>query len=97
MHAKSLTLTNHGLALRVLPPLLQCAPEIKGKMFYQNLVLILQSLKFRSYRDSYYKWFETRLNLLVNSDKRYCSIKEGFTKVMGNIFYHSTCSFLMVI
>ena len=29
VHAKSLTVTNHGLAMRVLLPSLQCAPETK--------------------------------------------------------------------
>ena len=29
VHAKSLTDTDHGLAMRVLLPSLQCAPEMK--------------------------------------------------------------------
>ena len=46
MHAKSLTVTDRGLAKRVLLPSLKCAPEMKSKILFQNLVLIAQSLKF---------------------------------------------------
>ena len=69
MHVKSLTLTGHGLALRVLLPLLQCALEAKR----QNAIL-----KFHIYcaiveiqqSQSYHKWLESRLRILANLEKK---------------------------
>ena len=73
MHAKSLTPTGHGLAVRVLLPSLQCALETKR----QNILL-----KFRidcaivgiQKSQSYHKWLGGRLNLLVKVEKKYCGI-----------------------
>ena len=50
VHAKSLTVTDHGLAMRVLLPSLQCAPEMKGTVFSQNFILMIQSLKFFNHK-----------------------------------------------
>ena len=88
VHAKSLTLTGHGLALRVLLPSLQRALEAKR----QNIIL-----KFRincaiveiQQSQSYHKWLESRLKLLEKVKKRYCGIRKRLTKVI--IFYHATC------
>ena len=38
---------------------------------------------------SYHKWLESRLQLLVKVEKRYCGTRKGLTKV--TIFYHATC------
>ena len=88
VHAKSLTLTGHGLAVRVLLPSLQRALEAKR----QNI-----TLKFHIYcaiveiqqAQSYHKWLESRLQLLLKVEKRYCGIRKGLTKLI--IFYHATC------
>ena len=69
VHVKSLTLTGHGLAMGVLFPSLQCALEMKRQnillKFHINcgIVEIQQS-------QSYHKWLETRLKLLVKVEKR---------------------------
>ena len=68
-------------------PSLQRALEAKR----QNIIL-----KFRincaiveiQQSQSYHKWLESRLQLLVKVEKRYCGIRKGLTKV---IFYHATC------
>ena len=85
VHVKSLALTGHGLAVRVLFPSLQCALEAKR----QNIIL-----KFRincaivavQQSQSYHKWFKSRLQLLVKGEKRYCGIKQVLTKVITLIF-----------
>ena len=69
-------------------PSLQRALEAKR----QNIIL-----KFRincaiveiQQSQSYHKWLESRLQLLVKVEKRYCSIRKDLTKVI--IFYHATC------
>ena len=69
-------------------PSLQRALEAKR----QNIIL-----KFRincaiveiQQSQSYHKWLESRLQLLVKVEKRYCGIRKGLTKVI--IFYHATC------
>ena len=69
-------------------PSLQRALEAKR----QNIIL-----KFRincaiveiQQSESYHKWLESRLQLLVKVKKRYCGIRKGLTKVM--VFYHATC------
>lgn len=50
VQAKSLTLTSHGLAMRVLLPSLQLAPEMKMKNVFPIFFLIVQSLKFNGHR-----------------------------------------------
>ena len=77
--------------MRVLLPSLQRASEAKR----QNIIL-----KFRincaiveiQQSQSYHKWLESRLQLLVKVEKRYCGIRKGLTKVI--IFYHATCIYL---
>ena len=69
-------------------PSLQRALEAKR----QNIIL-----KFRincaiveiQQSQSYHKWLESRLKLLVKVEKIYCGIRKGLTKVI--IFYHATC------
>ena len=73
VHVKSLTLTGHGLAVRVLLPSLQCALETKR----QNILLkfhINCTIVGIQQTQSYYKWLGSRLNLLVKVEKRYCGI-----------------------
>ena len=72
MHANSLTVTDHGLAMRVLLPSLQCAlknifPEFYLNNNYCTITEIYQA-------QSYHKWFETIINLLVKVGKRYFGI-----------------------
>ena len=88
MHIKSLTLTGHGLAMRVLLASLQCGLEIKRQniplKFCINCVIVeIQQSQ------SYYKWLESRPHLLVKVKKRFCSIKKCLTKVIK--FFHMTC------
>ena len=64
VHAKSLTVTDHGLVMRVLLPLLQCAPETKRQNIFPEFRLNCTTAKIHQ-SQSYYKWFETRVNLLV--------------------------------
>ena len=74
MYVKSLTLIDHSLAVRVLLPSLQHPLEMKR----ENILL-----KFRincaivgiQQSQSYHKWVESRLHLLVKVEKRYCNIK----------------------
>ena len=74
--------------MRILLPSLQRALEAKR----QNIIL-----KFRincaiveiQQSKSYHKWLESRLQLLVKVEKRYCGIRKGLMKVI--IFYHATC------
>ena len=50
VHAKSLTVTDHSLAMRALLASLQCAPKTKRQNIFQNFVLIVQSLKLISHK-----------------------------------------------
>ena len=69
-------------------PSLQCALEAKR----QNIILkfcINCTIVEIQQSQSYHKWLESRLQLLVKVEKRYCGIRKGLTKVI--IFYHATC------
>ena len=75
------------MAVRVLLPSLQHALEAKRQNILKvhincAIVEIQQS-------QSYHKWLESRLQLLVKVEKRYCGIRKGLTRVI--IFYHTTC------
>ena len=89
MDAKSLTLTNHGLAMRIILTSLQCAPETKRLNVFPKFRINCTIAEIHV-SQSYYKWFETTVHLLVKVEKRSCGIWEGFAKVIP--FYHVTCS-----
>ena len=85
MDAKSLTLTGHGLAMRIILTSLQCAPETKRLSifvkFHFNCIIAEIHVS-----QSYYKWFETTVHLLVKIEKRPCGIWKGCKRY--NILSH---------
>ena len=54
VHAKSLTVTDHGLAMRVLLPSLQCAPEMKRQNIFPEFRLDCTVAEIHQ-SQSYYK------------------------------------------
>ena len=88
MHVKSLTLTGHGLAVRVLLPSLQHALEIKRQNILLKFCINCTIIEIQQ-PQIYHKWLESRLPLLVKVEERYCRIKKGLTEVI--IIYHVTC------
>ena len=61
--------TNDGLVMRIILTSLQCAPEMKGKIFSQSFTLIVQLLKFINHQSTAND-FEIMVNLLVKVEKR---------------------------
>ena len=71
MHAKSWTLTGHGLAMRILLRSLQCAPETKKLNIFLEFHLNCTIAEIHQLR-SHYKWFDTIVNLLLKVRERFC-------------------------
>ena len=74
--------------MRVSLPSLQRVLEAKRQSiilkFHINCAIVeIQQLQ------SYHKWLESRLQLLIKVEKRYCGIWKGLTKVI--LFYQATC------
>ena len=81
VHVKCLTLTGHGLAMRVLFPSLQRALEAKR----QNILLkfhINCAIIEIQYSHTKYSLKADYIYYIVKVEKRYCSIKKGLTKVI---------------
>ena len=83
MHAKRLTVTDHGLAMRVYCLHYSVLPRRKGKILSQNFVLITDTIAEINQSQSCYKWFETRVNLLVKVGKRYIV---AFSRVLRKLY-----------
>ena len=80
-----LTLTGHGLAMRILLPSLQHALQTKSQNILLKFCINFTIVEIQQ-PQSYHKWLDSRLHLLAKVEKRYCSIKG---KVI--MFYHVTC------
>ena len=79
MVANSLTLTTHGLAMRINLASLQCGVcSMQRWKASQNFILanctILEFIKLQIY----YKWFEITVKLLVKAGKRLCGVYESY-------------------
>ena len=87
MHVNRLTPTGHGLAVRVLLPSLQRALEVKRQNIFLKFCVNCAIIEIQQSQS----WLESRLNLPVKVEKRYCTrgIKKSLTKVI--IFYYATC------
>ena len=85
MHDKSLTLTGHGLAKRVLLASIQHALETKRQNIPLKFCINCVIVEIEQSQS----WLESRLHLLVKVERRFCTIKNGLTKVIK--LYHTTC------
>ena len=80
MHVKSLTLTGHGLAMKVLLPSLQYALEMKRQNILLKFHINCATVEIRQ-SQSYHKWFGSRLYLL----RRDIVALKGFNKSYNNL------------
>ena len=73
--------------MKVSLPSLQHALEVKRQNIILKFRINCAIVEIQQSR-SYHKWLESRLQLLVKVEKRYCGIKKGLMKVIIFIMRH---------